>query len=664
MFELQKPGYFFKKACRLSGAARPNPVKVERLRADIARSQSDIRRLEDVLKTARLAKADSREMSRVSAELSGKNKRLASLTKVRDQKDFRRAMRITGMGLRVEEVVRFSGAMAVLAMIMALLAAGMAAAWLDLEPIMTLAACAACGIAVPLTVFIALVGYPERLAKSLELEAFGSAPEIVNYMVMSMELSPSIDKALEFAACNAEGPMADELKSLIWNVKSRKCATTEEALMAYAKELEGMNEDLRSAIFSILSVSKEQDRMKARAGLRRAGGTVLTGTRQRVEGFAASLGTPATVLFSLGILLPMIIGSMLPMISMGGFDMAQQPAVAVSEGWHRILFFSILLMNVAFPLTAFAYARSILSKRPGIHTAPEASEKTEANGMAVSLVIMAIFFCAALGIGTLMHFWDIQWSVAALVALFGLSAGLWYALAPHVPQIGAKKLLRLEEQMPDMLFQLGSRLGEGVALEKALEDAAETMAGTEMGGYLGSIIARMRRSGQGLEDVLFSPSNGMMTHHPSRKLRAAMRLTVEAARKDAETAGSILITMSNHSRDLANSDREVRLKLRSTIDSMKNTAILFAPVIMGVTVGLYALLSRTFAEMNGSVPMPAPYFIMIIGIYLLLTVGTIMYFCSGIEHGRGRWKRDTAIALPVAAIIFCVTSIGALMAFG
>ena len=108
-----------------------------------------------------------------------------------------------------------------------------------------------------------------------------------------------------------------------------------------------------------------------RSSLRRASDIVLTGTRQRIEGFASSLSTPATVLFALGILLPMIIGSLLPMLSLGGFDLGlnmEQATASDGGSWFSMLLLSAAMMDIAFPMIAFGYARSILARRPGVHT--------------------------------------------------------------------------------------------------------------------------------------------------------------------------------------------------------------------------------------------------------------------------------------------------------
>lgn len=653
------PGEWYRRACLLLGDAPPDIAKQAGLEARVREQRQRVRDLEAAHASGRMSgTAGEREPE----ELAKARARLSRLVRLRDQPDFRRAMRITGMGLRVEQAIRFSAVGALLALMISLGIAIPFLSWLGLDALSIGLAAAGLCVAVPIAVFMWLVGYPESLAKGLEAEAFGSAPEVINYMVMSLELSPSLDRAVAFAAENAEGPMAEELRALVWKVRAREHATIEEALMAYASGLEGVNEELRSAIYNVLSAAKESDRDKMRASLRRASDSVLAGTRQRVEGYAASLATPATVLFSIGILLPMIIGSMLPMMSLGGFDIGSAPSEDAMD-WPRVFALSVLAMDLMFPMAAFAYARRILAKRPGLHSVG-LREPRAGMDIPFALVVLAASAAAAFAIGTGVDMWGLGWSLAALAMLLGAAFSLWLALRSRIRLAELRALEALEDQMPDMLFQLGSRLGEGRSLERALEDVSRTMRDTEMGGFLADALARARRSGAGLQETLFSRRGGMLNSHPSAKLRAAMRLVVEAAGKDQAMVSGMLMTMSGHMRDLAASDKDMRLKLRSTIESMRNTAMLFAPVIMGVTVGLYGLLAATFSEMGGAEAMPTPHFIAVIGVYLLATVATIMYFCSGIERGRGQWRRDASAALPLSALIFAAASIGALLAFG
>lgn len=654
------------KLCKSLGKVKLDPEKIRKREMEIRKLEVELREEQKKARTLQLAGSEP-EFQRISKSIKDKETKISRVKKIHEQKDFKKAMRITGLGLKVEEVVKFAGVFSFITFIIMLVISLVLGIWLDLDFFMLMVLIVTSCVAAPLAIFMLVIGYPERLANSMELEAFGSAPEIVNYMVMSMELAPSIDRALLFAAENAEGPMASELKALVWKVQTREYATTEEALTAYARELEGLNEELRSAIYNILSASKESNQLVMHSSLRRASELVLTGTRQRVEEFAASLGTPAMVLFGLGILLPMIIGSLLPMISFGGFDLGLDAATTQSQNdWLPAFAISVILMDIGFPSIAFFYSRGILSRRPGIHTLSLSSEALDIKKrLPAGIVIAMVFLAISWAYGTYFLFWDIEWSVSALIAISGiaLAAGFTLGLGSS-PENKIKELEKLEDQMPDMLFQLGSRLTEGLAIEKALEEVADSMKDTEIGNFLANLMEKLRRSGLGLEELMFSDDTGMLTRHPSRKLRATMKLVVEAASKNPEMAGSMLMSMSNHMRELANTDKDMQVKLRSTIDSMRNTALFFAPVIMGVTVGLYGLLSQTFGEMQGTQSIPEFHFIMIMGVYLLMTVAIIIAFCSGIENGRGKWQSEVAIALPVSAIVFSITSLGALMAFG
>ncbi len=394
--------------------------------------------------------------------------------------------------------------------------------------------------------------------------------------------------------------------------------------------------------------------------------------KKLVESFAASLGTPATILFALGILLPMIIGSLLPMMTIGGLDIdlaSTQTTSSDQASWTGGFILSVLLMDVVFPVIAFVYARSILARRPGVHTVSQGEKhENRARRASVSLLVMVSFAVLSYLTLTYLTFWGIEASLAALLFLLGTGLGIGYYL--YGPREGSalsvESLERLEDQMPDMLFQLGSRLSEGQALERAMEDVARSMDGTEMGEFLARAVGRMKRSGQALSVAILSPDEGILVSYPSRKLFGTMKLVIDSAEKDPQAAGRTMISMSNHMRDLANTDREMRLRLRSTVDSMRSTALLFAPVIMGVTIGLYSLLGRTFGDVNGGDIIPVPLFIMLIGVYLMFSVATIIYFCTGIEKGRSKTEmsRQIGMAIPLATTIFCAIALGALMMFG
>jgi len=106
-------------------------------------------------------------------------------------------------------------------------------------------------------------------------------------------------------------------------------------------------------------------------------------------------------------------------------------------------------------------------------------------------------------------------------------------------------------------------------------------------------------------------------------------------------------------------EHDIKTSLKSSVDSMKATGMIFAPLVMGVTAGLYFLLSGVFGGFGQGPQMIPPYlFLLVIGIYLLLTVVIIIYFCTGIEHGADKIERkyQTAFGIPVALLVFTVAT--------
>ncbi len=660
MIEEPRISLYF-RLCKALGKVKDDPSKARNLKskARLLREQINTEK-----RNARLfqLQGTEKEYEASLSRLHDLETKLSKLEKVIEQRAFKKAMRITGLNLEVDEVVRFGTVMAIISLFPSLLIAFLATSLVGLDTFTVALACTGACITIPLAVFLFIVNYPESLAKRLELESFGSAPEMVNYMAMSMELTPSLDRALQFAAENSTGPMARELEALVWRIQTREYPSTEKALATYAMELEGENEELRSAIYNLLSAAKESDPESMGSNLQRATAMIMTGTRHRVEEYSASLSTPATVLFALGILLPMVLGSLIPMMSFGGFDSGSQS----NSSWSTTFVLSFLLMDLIFPTIALLYSRNILSRRPGIYSfliPDNASDIFPRLPVFIAAVCITTILSWLTFTGT--GFWGHQESISVLLFIVGISISLWYLIRTAGSRKSRlRELEGLENQMPDMLFQIGSRMAEGLAIERALEEVGQSMDGTQAGDFLLGLVNGLGRSGRGLEEYLFSDDGGIMPPHPSRKLKATMRLMVEASKKNPETAGKLLMSMSNHMRELSKTDRELKVKMRATIDSMRNTALFFAPVIMGVTVGLYHLLNSTFEEMQGQEGMPDFLFVSVMGTYLLLTVAIIIVFCSGIEKGRSRWREDLAFSLPVSAMIFSISSLGALLAFG
>jgi hypothetical protein len=156
---------------------------------------------------------------------------------------------------------------------------------------------------------------------------------------------------------------------------------------------------------------------------------------------------------------------------------------------------------------------------------------------------------------------------------------------------------------------------------------------------------------------------GALTGFPSENVSASLKTIVSMVRKDVTGAGRTIVAVSDHLRDLRKVDREVASRLRPVTDMMRSTAVLFAPVILGITSALYLVVARLAPSLPFSsdvtAPIPAGTFALVLGIFVMAIAATTMLFTSRLSHGddpvEGRYQ--AARALPAAIGVFSIASI-------
>lgn len=496
-------------------------------------------------------------------------------------------------------------------------------------------------VAVPLLVYVTILGHPNSLARRMRFASLGETPEAVNYLAMSLAVRPSLERAVGFAAEHAGATFGAAMRRLLWDVHLRRRTRIEDAFIGLADEWGPWNEDLKRAMYVIVHAVREGSREGIRRALDRARAIAYDGARRRLQDYAASLRGPASALFALGVLLPLIVGSMLPLLSLGTFSPpgleVVTPAAPNPIPW-------ILLLDVAFPAVTFLFAHQVSARRPGLAVSTGRIAKRPLLALAAVPVPLLVAVVVPIPFGAVLL-------VGATVALISMAVHR----ATRAARAEYRRLEELEKEFPDALFQLGSRLGEGRGLEDAFLSVAGGLERTEVGALFGRIARTLRIGGGTIEDALFGP-RGAVREVRSRVVRATLKMAVEIAAKDPETAGKAILEMSDHLRDLQGVARDLRSELRPTIDAMRATAMVFAPVVLGVTGALYALLSKAFAGF-ASLPMPPVTFHLALAVYLVLATVGILHFATRIERGGGWIALGASLArsLPVGYCVFAVT---------
>lgn len=652
---------FYFRVCktifRIFGPKREKIEKMLRARDKKLKDlENEFRHVEKEFRTRRI-RMEPKERAKEVEKFNKIEIKFNRLEKLHKQLELKNALNFLGLKLEPYEVAFFAGFTAIVCLLMGFLLSFIA--FLFSQDIAIISIGMPINLISPIAAYCMVTAYPTMLARRAKVSSLAGTPEAINYMVISMRLSPSLDRAVEFAAENTEEPISSALKKILWDIYMKKYNSVEEALLAFAYDWGDM-EDFKYSLYTIRSSTLERTEGGLAQSLDKANEIVLSGTKRRVEEFVSTLTTPTTVLFSLGVLLPLIIGAMLPMLSLGSMDLNKGIELSEStnsQGFNPLGI--IFLMDVVFPAAGALYAYQILGKRPG--TSVPLDIKTEVSRESMRKIKNVSIMCGlALLIGGIAILAISHHIIGTFVIIWSLAFPIiFYYLAVVRNQRGKRKeLIRMEDEFPDALFQLGGRIAEGNPVESALKMASETMKGSRIGELFEKISFHTQIMRTTLEDALFG-RNGILKEFPSRTIKASMKVVVELTKKDALAAGQTIISISNHLRDMKKIGHEIKVSLKSSVDSMKATGLLFAPLVMGVTSALYFLLHDVFKDFGSGVQMIQPYmFLLIIGLYLLFTVIIIMYFCTGIEHGTDPVERkyQTALGIPIALLVFTLTT--------
>ncbi len=625
--------------------------KVQAERLDKARTE--LREVEDSLaRTELLEGSHTQEMRRLKSRARSLKQRVDYLDKVVNQVQLKRELYFSGLDVTPHEVYATAivGTILTAAVLLAVFVVTLALSAFIIGIFSGLLAVSI--ISVPFLVYIYLYNYPFWLSNRLRVQALGRAPETVYYMVMSMRLNPSLDLAVRYASENVDEPLAGSLKKVLWDVHTKVKSSIEDAFMSFADEWGHWNEDFKRAMYSIRMAPMEHTDEGLAKSLEKGLETILTSTQKKIEEFAVAMQSPTTVLFAFGILLPMIIGAMLPLIFLANLNTFGAPSALQATGTtgslasqplppSEILVVNvgfILLIGVLFPLMAYLYSAQVLSKRPGTIKPPHPGEVQET--LPATTVTLLSLLVGAL-VGAVAYPFYAGWIgsvfeplyVLPLVAGVGCGLSTYFFLNNRDSYAAMRALQKLENEIPDALFQVGNRITEGMSMERALERTAESMSGAEVAVFFRRIVHSMRVTGAPADQVIFGGTKGpgLIELYPSRLVKVSMRALLEATSKGPEAVGRTVVPMADYLNQIRQVDRTLTNALKPTTSMMKATAFSLSPMVLGMTGALYLLLSNTIA--GGLLSVSIPVFFVVLGSFLIEMVAVISFFTTGVESG-------------------------------
>src|SRR3989338_1179132 len=224
-----------------------------------------------------------------------------------------------------------------------------------------------------------LTNIPNYLATRWRLKASNQMVLCILYIVMYMRHTSNLENGLRFAIDHIGNPLALDLRKIFWDIETGKFSTLKESLDDYLEGWRDYNLEFVNAFHLIERRLYEPGEDRRVELLDKSLETILNGTYDKMLHFAHELQSPVTILYMLGVILPILGLVIFPLI--GSF-------LGGAIKWYHLF----ILYDILLPVIVYSYGASILSKRPTGYGESDVGYGERKKPLFIPLFIFFVFF--------------------------------------------------------------------------------------------------------------------------------------------------------------------------------------------------------------------------------------------------------------------------------
>lgn len=248
------------------------------------------------------------------------------------------------------------------------------------------------------------------------------------------------------------------------------------------------------------------------------------------------------------------------------------------------------------------------------------------------------------------------------LGVFGI--GLFYRLRTKNIIDIREKARKLEDEFASALFQLGNRLGDGIPAEIAFGKVAGVMEGTTAGSFFRAVEVNVRRLGLGIEAAIFDKKAGALMQFPSKAIDSSMKVLVDSVKKGPLIASQALINVSRYIKEIHKVDERLKDLMADISSDIKSQINFLTPTISGIVIGITAMITTIIGKLGQQLSkiqetaggqaggaggglielfgdgIPAYYFQIIVGLYVVQIIYILTIMSNGIENGADTVSQD------------------------
>ncbi|MEM7825402.1 MAG: hypothetical protein QW412_00905, partial [Candidatus Aenigmatarchaeota archaeon] len=505
-------------------------------------------------------------------------------------------------------------------------------------------------------IFYFFYDYPMHYAAWFRINASSEMTLCILFMATSMRISPTLEKAIDYAAKNLRGVLAYDLKLLMWEIYSRKYST-EEAIENFIEKWKKDNQEFAEALYLIKNASL-YGRREMEKILDEAVSVMLEGTKDRMKFLQENLILQITVINALGILLPLIGVVFFPIMSLFMPEMIQPLTLAM--GYDLIL-----PLMVYWLMKMYLDRRPISFHQPDISRHPKFKKEKFLNRNLILALIFGGILCFYGFLGMMLI--EATFSPEQLYTSLLVTLGVALAFSIYMIFITRDKIklreeiITIESEFPEAIFQIGNRLRLGIPIEKVLSEVLPKLRNLKISEFIKAILQNIENFGVTLEQAIFDEKYGAIIYYPSTIIETVMRALVEIERKGSAAVSKTMLSISTYLKNAHSVEEGLKDLMAEITSTLKIQALLLAPLAGGIVVALAAIIMQllvilgdaellyqqvqgygpftsagkgilsSFISLNNMIPIH--FFQVIVGVYIIEIIALMTMFSTIIENG-------------------------------
>lgn len=447
-------------------------------------------------------------------------------------------------------------------------------------------------------------------------------PEVVGMMTVVIGNGGSLDSAIRSVA--EKGPPLSKpmFRRVVDAADTRVDSNMKASLSRELAHLRDGAAAYSMAVHMAVSASEARSAEEREKTLRDASEIALNGLREAGKTYSSSLNAPCMAVFGIGIIMPMVLMSILPMLSISGIF--GSPEIGVGQLAAATL--------VLIPAAVAAIVLSIRERNPFM--------KADRFGSGYKRLLP---IASAVPVCLVLLYLGMDGPVAGSVGFAVGGAALYLGVHPEYRKETARR--KRAEALQDAVFEMGNRLIAGEGFENALTGAL----GSREECYPAAEALR-RELAVCRGDVRSAITAALAPTSPS--MAETVCGIYDAGLKNLREAGRLALSVGRQMKDQGAVRRGIRADLRGMMDTMFSTAALFAPLILGLSTAMLVPL----AGLSGDSDLSGTSVVLTVYLAeLCAMISVLVSFLEG-DTGAENIARRIGMMLPISMAVFLASS--------